>query len=174
MALERDIQQITSKWRFMIIGFVCGVLVCVLTAVVIACMWGPQGESIEVDMYSGSLIIHKHYLWKRSRVPGPMQPYSQWAIDHQDPVKSWFIPASSTGRSEWFGQMLSVDLTTRSHVFELYSLAMSEEEKVRLLMQYHQDLDALKMKLQEQKEIAAMEAFYIKWDQKIDALKLKP
>lgn len=174
MEMERDIQHDTSKWRLIFIGFMCGVLVSILAGALVACMWGPQGESIEVDMYSGSLIIHKHYLWKRSRVPGPMQPYSQWAIDHQDPVKSWFIPASSTGRSEWFGQMLSVDTATRSHVYEIYSLAMPEEEKVKFLMQYHQDLDTLKMKLQEQKEIAAMEAFYIKWDQRVDALKLKP
>ena len=175
MKLERDFPNTHSRWKLLLVGFLFGVLASFLALVVIACKWGPQGESIQEDMYSGRIIKYKFFLWTRSQVSVPMPPYAQWAIDHQDPVKSWYLFAASTGRGEWFGEMQSVDTKTRSHVYEIYSLPLPEEEKVDLLHQYHRDLDALILKEQERKDhFYFMESFHTTWDKTLKMIKNKP
>ncbi len=175
MESEEGIHMKMSGWKFLIVGFLFGVLASFLVLVVIACKWGPRGENSEVDMYSERVMIHKKFLWKRTHTPGPLVPCIQWAIDHQNPVRSWYLVAGGTGRAEWFGELLSYDAVTQPYVYAIYTLPIPEEEKVKLLHEYHQDLDALKLKEQERIESwDIMKPFYEKWDQKMKALKDDP
>ena len=65
--------------------------------------------------------------------------------------------------------MIAIDFTTREHVHDIYSLQLSEEEKTKLLHQYHEGLDVLKMKEQEFYEASKfMERFYEEWEQKLE------
>jgi len=53
-------------------------------------------------------------------------------------------------------------------VYAIYRLQIPEEEKVKLLHQYHEELDALKVKEQEYyKSRDLMERFHKDWDQKV-------
>jgi hypothetical protein len=158
-------------WRILFVGFLLGVLASFLALVFITFKWGPRGENVEVDLYSGRTITHKSFLGKLSHAPGPMEPHVQWAIQHQDPVKSWYLVGASSQKG-WFERTLCVDYTTRSYVYEIHSLKTPEEEKVKLLHQYHKELDALKLKEQEQKKyFDFMKPFYAKWDQELQKLK---
>ncbi len=153
------------------VGFFFGVLVSFLVLVIIAFKWGPRGESNTVDLYSGHTITYKFFLWKRSQTSKPKFPHVRWAIQHQDPVKSWYRVASSLHRG-WFEKGLAVDYITREYVYEIYSLQIPEEEKIKLLHQYHKDLDALKLKEQEcLKSFDFWESFYMDWEQKLEKIK---
>ncbi len=68
--------------------------------------------------------------------------------------------------------MLAVRYKTREYVYEIYSLQIPEEEKIKLLHQYHKDLDALKLKEQEYlKSLDFMESSYMDWEQKLEKIK---
>ncbi len=155
-------------------GFLLGVLFSfLLLVVIIAFKWGPQGENIQVDLYSGHTIINKHFLWKRWQISEQKNSHVQWAIDHQKVVKSWYCTGSSIGRSEWFGRMMSISFNTRGEtVYSIYSLDIPEAEKVKLLHQYHQGLDALKIKQDSEykKSCDARNDFFTQWDQKLEAI----
>ena len=133
-----------------------------------------RSESNTVNLYSGHAITYKFFLWKRSQITGPNFPHVQWAIQHQNPVKSWYLPASGSGAG-WFERKMHYSSTTREYVYEIYSLEISEEEKIKLLHQYHKELDALKLKelehLKSMKSILIMESFYKEWEQKLEKMK---
>ena len=172
MESEQVVKKSKSAWRMLFVGFLFGVLVSFLVLVIIAFKWGPRGESITVDLYSGNAITYKFFLWKRSQISGPKFPHVRWSIQHQNPVRSWYIVASSMSRAGWFGKMLSVSYTTREYVYEIYSLQIPEEDKIKLLHQYHKELDALKLKEQERsKSFDFMESFYMDWEQKLEKIK---
>ena len=176
MEPEQDIKKSKSAWRMLFVGFFFGVLVSFLVLVIIAFKYGPRGESSSVDLYSGKIITYKFFLWKHSQIPEPNFPHIQWAIRHQNPVRSWYIYACGTARGRWFGEMLAVDTNTREYVYEIYSLQIPEEEKIKLLHQYHKDLDALKLKEKEvQHEISKLipitKPFYKDWEQKLEKIK---
>ena len=171
MESGQGIQTYKSTWRPLFIGILLGILISFLVVVVIAFKWGPQGESIEIDLYSGNIILHKFFLSKRTHTKLPKEPHVQWAIDHQNPVKGWYLPGSSIARSEWFSDMMAVTFTARSYVYEIYSLKIPEKEKVNLLHQYHQDLDTMKIKqAKHYKSVRFMEEFYIKWAQNLEQI----
>jgi hypothetical protein len=179
MEQERVIQKTWSIWKPLIIGFLLGVLLSFLALVIIAFKWGPQGENITVELYSGKTTLHKHFLWRRWQESKPTEPYVQWAIDRQEPVKSWELPGGSIARSEWFGDMLAVDVVIHMPtdcVYKIYSMEIPEEEKVELLHQYHQELDPLRQKDQKLREqlypqlADDMKAFKEKWDQTLKAV----
>ena len=72
--------------------------------------------------------------------------------------------------------MLAVDTNTREYVSAIYSLQIPEEEKIKLLHQYHKELDDLKLKEKEvQHEISKLipitEPFYNEWKQKLEKIK---
>ena len=172
MESEQVVKKSKSAWRMLFVGFLFGVLVSFLVLVIIAFKWGPRGESIEVDLYSGHIITHKFFLWKRTHIREPKGPHVQWAIQHQNPIRSWYRVASSMSRAGWFEKMLAVRYKTREYVYEIYSLQIPEEEKIKLLHQYHKDLDALKLKEQEYlKSFDFMESFYMDWEQKLEKIK---
>jgi len=171
MESEQVVKKSKSAWRMLFVGFLFGVLASFLVLVIIAFKWGPHGESIEVDLYSGHIITHEFFLCKRSHIPGPESPHVRWAIQHQDPVRKWYLVAGSSGRG-WFEGTTYVDTTTREYVYKIYSLEIPEEEKVKLLHQYHKELDALKLKEREvSKSFDFMETFYKDWEQKLQKIK---
>ena len=168
---DQGCQKHKSTWKPLLIGILLGLLISFLTLVVIAFKWGPQGESITLDLYSDNTIVHKFFLSKRTHTELPKAAHVQWALKHQNPVRGWYLSGSSIARSEWFGSMMSVDYTTRSYVYEIYSLKIPENEKVKLLYQYHQDLDAMKIEQEEYYKAVSMEALYNKWDKKLEQMK---
>ncbi len=156
-----------AAWRTFFAGFLFGVLVSFLVLVVLAFKCGPRGESTEVDLYSGRTMTHRFFLWKRSHTPGPESPHVRWAIEHQNPVRNWYVFVCSMSRG-WFERGLAADTFMGSHVLAIYSLKMPEEEKVKLLHQYHEELDALKLKQQEYYESSKfMERFHKDWEQRL-------
>lgn len=170
MEPEQVVKKSKSAWRTLFVGFLFGVLASFMVLVVIACKWAPRSENIEVDLYSGHIITYKSFLWKRSRIHQPKEPHVQWAIQHQYPVKSWYRGCGGFRRG-WFERELHCGLTTRSYVYAIYSLQIPEEEKIKLLHQYHKDLDALKLKEQEyRKYYNFMEPFYTNWDKKLETI----
>jgi len=172
MESEQVVKKGKSAWRMLFVGFLFGVLASFLVLVIIALNWGPRGESNEVDLYSGHVIAYRFFLCKRSRIPGPNLPHVRWAIEHQNPVRSWYILCSSISRAEWFGPMVAADCITREYVYDIYSLQIPEEEKIKLLHQYHEELDALKLKEQERlKSFYFMKPFYMDWEQKLERIK---
>ncbi len=157
-----------STWKMLLAGFVLGVLVSLLMLVVLAFKYGPRGENTEVDLYSGHTITHRSFLWKRSHIPGPKPSHVRWAIQHQDPVRSWYRPCSSMSRGGWFEPLIAVDFATREYVVHIHSLPIPKEEKIALLHQYHEELDALRLKEQELRRACDfMERFYKDWEQKL-------
>lgn len=174
MTTEQVVKKSKSAWRMLLIGFLLGVLASFMALVFIAFKWGPQGESSEVDLYSGNTITYKFFLSKRSQISEPNQPHVQWAIQHQDPVRSWYVFAANVQRVEWFGDMQSVESATRSYVYEIHSLQIPEEEKVNLLHQYHKDLDTLKLKLEKYRESFSykepLEQFHTNWEKKLEEI----
>lgn len=172
MEPEQDIKKSKSTWRMIFVGFLFGVLVSFLVLVIIAFKWGSHGESNTVDLYSGHVITYKFFLWKRSQITGPNFPHVRWAIQNQNPVRSWYRIASSISRPGWFEKMLAVSYHTREYVYEIYSLQIPEDEKIKLLHQYHKDLDAMKLKEQEYlKSLNFMESSYMDWEQKLEKIK---
>ena len=172
MEPEQDIKKSKSTWRMIFVGFLFGLLVSFLVLVIIAFKWGPRGESNTVDLYSVHVITYKFFLWKRSQISRPNFPHVQWAIQHQSPVRSWYRIGSSIGRAGWFEKMLAVSYHTREYVYEIYSLQIPEDEKIKLLHQYHKDLDAMKLKEQEYlKSLNFMESSYMDWEQKLEKIK---
>ena len=85
--------------------------ISLLALIFIGCTSMPQGQSISVELYSGKTTLHKHFLWKHWQESKPIEPHAQWAIDHQDPVKTWYLTCSSITRSEWFGKMTAITVT---------------------------------------------------------------
>ncbi len=157
-------------WKALLAGVLLGVLVSLLVLVILAFKYGPRSENITVDLYSGHVITHRSFLWKRSHIHQPKPVYVQWAIEHQDPVRSWYLPCAGTGQG-WFEPGISVDFTTRVYVYQIHSLKIPEEEKVKLLHQYHEELDALRLKDQELGQSRRfMERFYEDWEQKLKDL----
>ena len=168
-------QKNKPSWKLFFSGFLLGLLVSFLILVFIAFQWGPQGESVEVDLYSGHTLTHKHFLWKRTHTPGPMSDPVKWAIEHQDPQKSWYVFASSISRAEWFGPMVAVDSATQPFVHAIYSLQVPEAEKIQILQQYHQDLDVTQIKVQERMQPPdLLDSFYTKWQQRLEKLRNDP
>jgi hypothetical protein len=156
-----------SARRAFFAGFLFGVLASFLVLVVVVFKYGPRGESTEVDLYSGRTMTHRFFLWKRSHTPGPEFPHVRWAIGHQNPVRNWYVFVCSTSRG-WFEKGMAVDTFRRNYVYAIYSLQIPEEEKVKLLHQYHEEVDALKSKQQEYYESGRfMERFDEDWAQKV-------
>jgi len=150
-------------------GFLSGVLASLLVLVVLAFRYGPRSESVTVDLYSGHIVAYKHFFWRHSIIPAPESPHVRWAIQHQNPPRSWYVVAGGTSRAGWFAPMLSVDYTTREYVYDIYSLQLPEEEKVKLLHQYHEELDALKTKEQEHYEAGKFrERFHKEWERRLE------
>jgi hypothetical protein len=72
-------------------------------------------------------------------------------------------------KAGWFQPMYAVRYTTREYEYSIYSLQLPEEEKIKLLHQYHEELDALKAKEQEHYECGKfMERFYRDWEQRLE------
>ena len=166
---EQTEKRYRPAWRLFLAGFLLGVLASFLVLVVLAFKYGPRGESNTVDLYSGHIITHRSFLWRRSHTPGPKPPHVRWAIEHQDPVRSWYVVASSMSRAGWFGPMCAASYTTREYVYDIYRLPLPEEEKVKLLRQYHKELDALKLNEQEHYEAGKFrERFYKDWEQRLE------
>jgi hypothetical protein len=152
-------------------GFLSGVLASLLALAILACKYGPRGESREVDLYSGRMMTQRYFLWKRSHIPGPEEPHVRWAIEHQNPVRSWYVFVCGMSRAEWFGHMMAVDTFRGDHVLPIYRLPLPEEEKVKLLHQYHEELDALKVRQEEWRESGKfMERFHQDWEQRLKKL----
>lgn len=157
--------------KLLVLGILLGLLTSFIVLVLIALQWGPRGESMQVDLYSGRLFIDKHFLWKRSHIYSPMSKSAQWAIDNQDPVRNWYVFVASEGRSHWFSSILCADTITREYASVIYSLPLPEAKRIQLLHQYHQDLDEVQLKIKElAKKDKIMESFYEKWDQQIEKL----
>ncbi|MDT8303266.1 MAG: hypothetical protein RQ760_17435 [Sedimentisphaerales bacterium] len=75
-------------------------------------------------------------------------------------------------RAGWFEKKLAVRYVTQEYVYEIYSLQILEEEKIKLLHQYHKELDALKLKEEEiRKSFDYMKLFYKEWEQKLEKIK---
>lgn len=155
-------------WKPLLAGFVLGVLACGAAFVLIAWRWAPRGQSIEVDLYSGRTRVGEWSLWKKSQRLEPMDPAAQWATNHLDPPRSWYLFAAGTSRNEWFADMEAVDTTTSGFVPSLYALPLSDAEKVELLRQYHADLDVLQQKLNEPDFYQThMAPFCARWKEKV-------
>lgn len=168
MELEQAGRRGKAAWRTFFAGVLSGVMASFLVLVVLAFKYGPRGESTHVDLYSGRHLTYKSFLWKRSQVSGPEYPHVQWAIQHQNPVRSWYVYVCSIGRGGWFEPLMAADTFQGDHVYAIYRLQIPEEEKVKLLHQYHEDLDALKLEEQEFYESRKfMERFHKTWDQKL-------
>jgi hypothetical protein len=152
-----------------------GIPACFLAVVGFWCVanqWGPYSKNIMMDWYSGHSIVYKNSLGRHSSIPSPIAPHTQWAIDHQNPVRNWYIYAAGFSRSKWFGRGFFVDAFLRDYIYEIFNLSMSEDEKVELLHEYHGDLDVLKSK-EEDKTVTSEDwaSFRKKWNQKLDRLK---
>ncbi len=167
MELEQAGRKRKAAWGAFFAGVLSGVVASFLVLVVLALQYGPRSESLEEDLYSGHTLIHKSSLWKRSHPPGPEYPHVRWAREHQNPVRNWYVFVCSTSRG-WFERGLAADTFRGAHVYAIYRLQIPEEEKVKLLHQYHEELDALKVKEQEYyKSRDLMERFHKDWDQKV-------
>jgi hypothetical protein len=175
MESEQVVKKSKSAWRMLFVGFLFGVFVSLLVLVIITFKYGPSGESNSMDLYSGHVITQKFFLWKHSQITGPNFPHVQWAIQHQNPVKRWYLPVSGS-RAGWFERKMNTSYSSRQYVSAIYSLEIPEEEKIKLLHQYHKELDALKLKEKEvQQEISKLipitEPFYKNWEQKLEKIK---
>jgi len=169
MELEQAGRGGKAAWRMFFAGVLSGIVASFLVLVVLAFKYGPRGESTEVDLYSGRTMTHRFFLWKRSHPPGPEFPHVQWAIEHQNSVRNWYVPVCGMSRASWFGSMLAWDSFRRDYVYAIYSLQMPEDEKVKLLHQYHEEVDALKLKQQEYYESGKfMERFDKDWEQRLE------
>lgn len=171
MESEQVVKKNKSTWRVLLTGFLLGVLASFLVLVVIAFKYGSCSYSNSVDLYSGHRITNKSFLWKHSQISRPNEPHVQWAIEHLNPVRKWYLPNSSFRRG-WFEKGLFADYTTREYVYSIYSLQIPKEEKIKLLHQYHKELDALKLKEQEiRKSFDYLESFFKDWEQKLEKIK---
>ncbi len=176
MESEQVVKKNKSAWKMLFVGFLLGLLASFLVLVIIAFKYGPQGESTSVDLYSGHAKTRKFFLWKKSDITEPNSPHVQWAIKHQNPVRKWYMPAASVSRPVWFGKMRAVSYNTREYICKIYSLQIPEEEKIKLLHQYHKELDALMLKNREMQEeisklIPVTKPLYEEWDQKLEKIK---
>jgi hypothetical protein len=168
-------QKNKHRWKLLFVGFLLGVLASFLVLVVIACKWGPWTQNFTMDRYSGHSIVYTNRAGKQTSVAGTISPWMQWARDHQDPIRTWYVYGAGMQRTEWFGQELAVDCFLRDYVYEIYKLPVPEQEKVELLHEYYRDLDAMKLKEQQQNEYwNFMKPFYEKWDQKLKTFKEAP
>jgi len=167
---SEQVEKSNTTWRMLFVGFLFGLLVSFLVLVLMTFKWGPRGESNSMDLYSGHVTTHKYFLWKHSQITGPNFPHVRWAIQHLNPVKRWYLPVSGS-RAGWFERKMNTSYSSREYVSEIYSLQIPEEEKIKLLHQYHKELNALKLKEQERlKSIYIMKPFYKDWEQKLEKI----
>ena len=96
---------------------------------------------------------------------------SATALWFQGKSKYRVTASSSKG---WFGRSRVYSDSTGPYVYAIYSLNILEDEKVKLLQQYHQDLDALKAKQEEYISSMSMSDFDAKWNQKLKTLNDEP
>jgi hypothetical protein len=156
-------------WKLFFAGFLSGVVASLLVLVGLAFKYAPRHENVAVDLYSGHTKTYSSFLWKHSETLGPVFPHVQWAIEHQDQVRSWYMLASGTQRAGWFERVLEVTYSGRDFVYGIYRLELPEEEKIKLLHQYHEGLDALKMREYELfGSERLMERFCVEWAQRLE------
>jgi len=167
MESEQGVQKKT--WKPLLTGILLGILISILASVVIVFKFSPTSRSVESDMYSDNTIIHEHSLWKHTHTESPKLPHTLWAIEHLKPGRSWYRVTTSFSKG-WFGRGGVYSDSTGPYVYEIYSLNIPEDEKVKLLHQYHQDLDAKKTKQEEYISSMSMNDFDAKWSQKLKAL----
>jgi hypothetical protein len=152
-------------WQIYCVGVLSGVLVCFIVLVVLALKYGPYSENALVDLYSGHLVIQKHFFWARSQISEPNAAHVRWAIAHQDTVRGWSKPVCGTARAGWFEGRSTWDSFQGDWVLPIYSLQIAEEEKVKLLRQYHEELDS--MRLKEIESGKSMESFHKDWERRL-------
>lgn len=166
MESHEDVQKNKSTWKPLLIGVFLGILISILASVFIVFKCSPTSRNNQVDMYTGNSKLHEHSLWKQTHTESPKLPHTQWAIDHLEPSRSWYRTTSSSSKG-WFGRRGVYSDSTGPYVYEIYSLNIPEDEKVKLLHQYHQDLDALKAIEEKYISSSSMEDFDAKWSQKL-------
>jgi hypothetical protein len=149
------------KWKYLLacaVGFAAGVLVCIL----IACIWGPRAETLELDLYSGKQRTIKEFLWHYRISQKTADEHTLWAKKHQQrSITPWYVMVSSTQRPNWFGPMVSGDAYIRDVVRSIYDLSIPEQEKLKLLHEYWSSLD----KARSEKPI---ESVFEQWDQRLE------
>lgn len=178
MEANEAVRQNKHKRKLWITVILFGMLACFLAVVGCQCIaskWGPWTQNFMMDRYSGHSIVYTNRAGIQSSVPSPFAPSMQWAKDHQDPERTWYVYGAGMQRTEWFGEELAVDCFLRDYVYGMYKLPVPEQEKVELLHEYHRDLDAMKLKERQQNEYYNfMEPFRTKWDEKLKTLKDNP
>ena len=135
-------------------GFIVGVLVCIL----IAYVWGPRAETLELDLYSGQQRTIKEFLWHYRISPKAADEHTLWAKKHQQrSITPWYVMVSSTQRPSWFGPVVSGDAYIRDVVRSIHDLSIPDGEKAKLLYEYWSSLD----KARSEKPI---ESVFEQWD----------
>ena len=129
------------KWKYSLVrsaGFAVGVLACIL----IACIWGPREETLELDLYSGQQQTIKDFLWYHRVSQESAGEHTVWAREHQrSNITPWYVMVCSTQRVNWFEPVVNADTDTRDVVRSIYNLSIPEEQKAMLLHEYWRDLD---------------------------------
>ena len=147
-----------------IAGFFLGVLACIL----IACIWGPRAETLELDLYSGQQRTIREFLWYYRISLQPDEEHTGWAKEQQEKsITPWYVMVSSTQRSSWFGPLASGDACVRDIVRSIYDLSVPQEEKVKLLHEYWSSLDNAR-------SIKPVESVFEQWHQRLTSQDTMP
>jgi hypothetical protein len=106
----------------------------------VLCVYGPRGSKTEIDLYTGVMWTSRHHwLWGGGTTVRPAAPHTEWAKSHTVPEnKYWPLFVSSQGRSLFAsGTVLGAGEVSR----KTHELPVSEERKIALLREFHEDAD---------------------------------
>ena len=157
------------KWKYLLAcatGFAAGVLACIL----IASIWGPKAEDLELDLYSGQQRTISEFLWSYRISQKPDDGHTLWAKGHQpmwakkqglSNITPWNVMVSSTQRPEWFGPVVNGHAYIRDVIRSIYNLSITKQEKVKLLHEYWTSLD-------EARPVKPIESVFEQWDQRLE------
>ena len=121
------------------LSFVAGVS----AMLAVAYFFGPRGETHQFDLYTGAREVTYFRLHRHWEEKIPDEPHVVWAKKHRQTQhqRSYPVLASSTATG-WFGRGgVCADGFHADIPFCLYSSALPEEEKIKLLRAYHAELD---------------------------------
>ena len=120
-----------------------GFLIGIVFSAAIAYIFGPRTETAHIDLYTGHERIVESLFWHSWEVHLPEQEHTKWAREHKE-SKTWarYVPGGSCHRF-WFSGGLDAATMHQDIVRSIFESSFTPDEKVRLLREYHSDLDSL-------------------------------
>jgi len=115
-----------------------------LCVVGLAWFYGPRSQSSSFDLYTGAMTFSRRRLGVRWTREVTDAPHVIWARKHRRSKDLRSFGATASFReSGWFDGGYDADCFWADIPLSLYTSELPEAEKVRLLREYHADLDAM-------------------------------